>query len=78
MSLKQFSIRLEISFWQFVIQILSQSHTVQGIIAWIYNRGLPRTLRFVHSINADRLLRWAAVGLLLGFLTGILSTLVKI
>lgn len=78
MSLKQFSIRLEISFWQIVIQLLSESHAIQRIIAWACNRGLPGTLRITHRLDSERLLRWAAVGLLLGFLTGLLSTLVKI
>jgi hypothetical protein len=78
MSLKQFSIRLEISFWQIVIQLLSESHTVQRVIAWVCNLGIPGTTRFFHCLDSERMLRWAAVGLLIGFLAGLLSTLIKI
>ena len=78
MSLKQISTRMEISFWQLVIQLLSESHTIQRIISWIYHRGLPSTTKFIQGLDFDRVLRWAAVGLALGFMTGLLSTLVRI
>ena len=76
MSLKQFSIRLEVSFWQLVIQLLSESRTVQTLIAWIYHHGLPATTRLIHSLEVERVLRWAVVGLAIGFLTGLLSILI--
>lgn len=76
MSFKQISTRLEISFWQLVIQLLSESDTIQEIIAWIYHRGSPGINRFVHKLDYEKALRWAAYGLTLGFLIGLLSTLV--
>ena len=76
MSLKQLSIRLEVSFWQLVIQLLSESRVVQAMITWIYHHGVPDTTRFIQSIEIERALRWVAVGLALGFLTGLLSVLI--
>jgi uncharacterized paraquat-inducible protein A len=76
MSLKQLSIRLEVSFWQLVIQLLSESRAVQAIITWIYHHGVPATTGFFHNLEVERALRWAAVGLALGFLTGLLSVLI--
>ena len=76
MSLKQFSIRLEVSFWQLVIQLLTESRTVQAIIAWIYIHGAPAITRLIQSLEVERVLRWAVVGLALGFLTGLLSILI--
>jgi hypothetical protein len=76
MSLKQFSIRVEVGFWQLVIQLLSESHTLQGIITWIYHRGLPASELLANNLEVERALRWALVGLALGFLTGLLSVLI--
>jgi hypothetical protein len=76
MSFKQISTRLEISFWQLVIQLLSESYTIQEIIAWVYHRGSPGMARFVHRFDVEKALRWAAYGLALGFLIGFLSALV--
>ena len=76
MSFKQFSIRLEVSFWQLVIQLLSESRPVQALIAWIYYNGLPATTRLIHNFEVERALRWAIVGLVIGFLTGLLTALI--
>ena len=76
MTIRQLSTRLEISFWQLVIQLLSESRTVQRMIAWVYHRGSPATARFINSLNAERALQWAAIGLALGFLAGLLAALI--
>lgn len=76
MSLKQFSIRVEVSFWQLVIQLLSESRTVQAIITWIYHRGLPATNLLTNNLEVERALQWAVVGLALGFLAGLLSVFI--
>ena len=76
MSLRHFSTRLEISFWQLIIQILSESRAVQRLIAWSYRCGTPAIARFLHGLDAEQLLQWAAIGLALGFLAGLLSGLI--
>lgn len=75
MSLRHFSTRLEISFWQLVVQILSESRSVQRLLAWSYHFGSPAIARLLHSIDYERALQWAAIGLALGFLAGLLSAL---
>lgn len=76
MSLKQISIRLEVSFWQLVIQLLSESRIVQALIAWIYHNGLPATIRLTHNLEGERAIRWAIGGLAIGLLAGLLSVLI--
>jgi hypothetical protein len=75
MSLKQISIRIEISFWQLVIILLSESRPVQNLITWIYKDFLPAWQHFVLTFDISRAFFWSAIGLALGVLVGILSAI---
>ena len=70
MSLKQLSIRVEISFWQMVIQLLSESRFLQSAISRLAEVS-PRAWRICRSLERDRLARCASIGFAGGFLIGL-------
>jgi hypothetical protein len=72
MSLRQLSSRIELSFWHIVIGLLSESHSLQRLIRWFYLDFLPATTNFFQRFDSQRVIRWAAVGLGLGFVVGFL------
>lgn len=76
MSLKQISIRIEISFWQLVIMLLSESRPVQLLITWIYQDFLPTWRQFVLTFDVTRAFYWSAIGLALGVLVGLLAAII--
>lgn len=75
MSLRQLSTRIELSFWQIVIGVLSESQSMQRLIRWLYLDLIPLAAAFIHQFNRRRVIRWAAAGLGLGFLAGLLIAL---
>ena len=75
MSLKQISIRLELSFWQLVIILLSESRPVQLLITWIYQDLLPAWRQLVLTFDISRAFFWSAIGLALGVLVGLLTAI---
>lgn len=72
MSLRQLSTRIELSFWQIVISLLSESRPLQRLVRWIYLDFHPKLVTFLQHFEKHRAIRWAAVGLGLGLLTGFL------
>jgi hypothetical protein len=75
MSLRQLSSRIELSFWQIVIDLLSESHSLQRLIRWFYLDFVPATANFFHQFDRQRVIRWAAFGIGLGFVVGFLISL---
>ena len=75
MSLRQLSSRIELSFWHIVIGLLSESHSLQRLIRWFYLDFLPATTNFFQQFDSQRFIRWAAIGLGLGFVIGFLISL---
>jgi len=72
MSLRQLSIRIELSFWQMVITLLSESNLLQRLIRWFYLDLLPRSVEFLKQFEHRRVFHWAAAGLSMGFIIGFL------
>ena len=72
MSLRQLSTRIELSFWQIAINLLSQSSMLQRLIRWFYLTLLPFSAEFSKRFERRRVYRWAAAGLGLGFMLGFL------
>ena len=75
MSLRQISSRLELSFWQVIICLLSESRTVQRLIKWAYTDIYPTTSAHDRQFDLKKLILWGAVGLGLGSLCGFLIAL---
>lgn len=75
MSLRHLSSRIELSFWQIVIGLLSESHSLQRLIRWFYLDFVPATADFFQQYDRQCVIRWAAVGLGLGFVVGFLISL---
>jgi len=75
MSLRQLSTRIEVSFWQIIISLLSDSRLLQSFIRWIYLEFFPTLIAFIQHFNQQRVIRWAAAGLGLGLMTGFLITI---
>jgi hypothetical protein len=75
MSLRQLSSRIELSFWQIVIDLLSESHSLQRLIRWFYLDFVPATADFFHQFDRQRVIRWSAFGIGLGFVVGFLISL---
>jgi hypothetical protein len=75
MSLRQLSTRIEVSFWQFIISLLSDSRLLQNFIRWVYLEFFPTLIAFIQHFNQQRVIRWAAAGLGLGLMTGFLITI---
>ncbi len=72
MSLRQLSTRIEVSFWQIIISLLSESRLLQRLVKWVYLEFLPTLISFLQHFNQQRVIRWAAAGLGLGLMTGFL------
>jgi hypothetical protein len=72
MSLRQLSTRIELSFWQMVITLLSESDLLQRLIRWFYLDLLPRSVKFLKQFELRQVFRWAAAGLGMGFIIGFL------
>lgn len=72
MILRQLSSRIELSFWQMVISLLSESNLLQRLIRWFYLELLPRSLEFIKQFERRRVYRWSAAGLGMGFIIGLL------
>ncbi len=72
MSLRQLSTRIELSFWQITIILLSQSSMLQRLIRWFYLDLLPFSAEFSKRFDRRRVYRWAAAGLGMGFMLGFL------
>jgi hypothetical protein len=72
MSLRQLSTRIEVSFWQIIISLLSESRLLQRLVKWVYLEFLPTLIAFLQHFNQQRVIRWAAAGLGLGLMTGFL------
>ena len=75
MGLRQLSSRIELSFWQIIIGLLSESKTIQQLVRWFYLDFLPATTGFFQSLDRRRVIRWAVVGTGLGFAVGFLISL---
>jgi hypothetical protein len=73
MDLKQLSLRLEISFWNMAIELLSKSAFFRGLVRWVYRACSGDWLRSTEAFQPSRALIWALVGLALGFCAGLLS-----
>ena len=75
MSLRQLSTRIEVSFWQIVIILLSESRLLQRLVRWVYLDFLPLLVAFLQHFEQQRVIRWAAAGLGLGLMTGFLISI---
>lgn len=75
MSLRQISTRLELSFWQIIIGLLTESKATQGLIKWVYFDLFPNSASHNQLINKRKLIIWAAVGLGMGSITGLLISI---
>jgi len=75
MSLRQLSTRIEVSFWQIIISLLSDSRLLQSFIRWVYLEFFPTLSAFIQHFNQQRVIRWAAAGLGLGLMPGFLITI---
>ncbi len=75
MSVKNISTRIELSFWQIIISLLSQSKTFQKLVRWFYQNIMPKYGTFLHNLNRHRIFHWALIGLGFGFAIGFLIAL---
>lgn len=67
--------RIELTFWQIVINLLSQSLLIQRMFRWIYFVFFPIIKSFPKQIDIKRLFRWSATGLGIGIITGFVISL---
>ena len=72
MSIRQLSSRIELTFWQVAINLLSESRSLQRLVRWFYLNLEPRLAQYTKRLERRRIYRWSAAGLGLGFFTGIL------
>ena len=72
MSLRQISTRIELSFWQVAIILLSEFSFLQRIIRWFYLTFLPFSAKFINRFERPQVYRWAGAGLGLGFIIGLM------
>lgn len=75
MTIRQISSRLEISFWQIFIGLLSESQPIRKSIRWLYLKFIPAVTDLFLQIDRKILLRWAVAGLGSGILAGFLISL---
>lgn len=75
MSLRQLPSRIELTFWQIVINLLSQSRMLQRFIPWVYLKVRPHVMTVRTGINLRRFVRWSATGLGLGLITGLVISI---
>lgn len=76
MSLRQISTSLELSFWQIIICLLSESTAVQRLIKWGYSDLFPASTGYDTRFNKKKMFLWAALGLGLGSLIGLSISLI--
>ena len=76
MSIRQISSRIQLSFWQMVISLLSESRTSQQLVRWFYLKLFPVAENIFARFERQKVYRWAAAGLGTGFIIGLLITLV--
>jgi len=75
MLIKQFSLRLEISFWQLVIALMHESAFVQNVIRWGYHRLLPLVLGLSQLVDFKRVANWGIAGFFIGLVISVISAL---
>lgn len=75
MSLRQISTRLELSFWQIIIVLLTESQAIQRLIKWAYSDFVPASAGFNPLFEKRKMFLWAAVGLGLGSIIGLLNSI---
>ena len=75
MSLRQISSRLELSFWQIIICLLSDSSAVQRLIKWAYTDFFTHSTGVNLQIDKKKIFLWAFVGFGLGSIIGLLTSL---
>jgi hypothetical protein len=73
--IKQLPSRLELSFWNLTIHLLSQSAWLRSLVPWIYRRVGLRWSAFSRSFDIRRAFIWACAALAIGFFGGFLATL---
>jgi hypothetical protein len=71
MNLKYLPMRVELSFWHFVIQLLTDSRGIQSLLAWMINGLKPRLAVLMRTFNRRRVLGWIASGLVLSIFLGL-------
>ena len=76
MNIKNISMRLELSFWNLAIDLLSESSAFQNFVTWVYRELTLPVLALSRSFNPKKALLLAAGGWLLGFMAGVLILLV--
>ena len=72
MNIKNISMRLELSFWNFAIALLSESPAFQKLVTWIYRELTLPVLDLNRAFDPKKALVLAAAGWTLGFLAGLL------
>jgi len=75
MSLRQLSNRIELSFWQIIISLLSDSQKLQRIVRWFYFDCQPAMSAFIQHFDRRQAIRWGAAGLGLGLIVGFLISI---
>lgn len=71
MNLKYLPMRLELSFWNFVINLLSQSRGIRSLVAWIFSDHSTRLKSLFRTFQRNRALGWATSSLILILLLGL-------
>jgi len=71
MNLKYLPMRVELSFWHFVIQLLTESRGIQSLLSWVINDLTPRLTVFMRTFNWRRALGWVTSGLVLSIFLGL-------
>lgn len=68
--------RLEIGFWHLAIDLLSDSKLLQKLITGTSSLTL-HLAQYLQALDRHRAVRWAAIGLSIGFFTAIVSTMLS-
>ena len=71
MNLKYLPMRLELSFWHFVINLLTESRGIRSLVAWVINDLTPRLTVFISKINWKHALGWVISGMVISFFLGL-------
>ncbi|MGW8224407.1 MAG: hypothetical protein ACWGOY_01675 [Anaerolineales bacterium] len=75
MSIRQISSRIELSFWQILIGLMSESPQFQRLVRWSYLGLFPAAAKWSNNYNLRRAFQWAAGGLGFGIMIGFLIAL---
>ena len=75
MSIRQLSSRIELSFWQIVIELLSESPKFQRLVKWSYLGLFPAAANLLNNMSRRRAIQWAAGGLGAGLMIGLIIAL---